>query len=102
MLALRAWIQAHRPDRVGSSAGRRCPSKAPPVISNMAGLVVRWRRFSPAVEVPLELVEPSVWKRARHLHGGDKEGARQLALQISPLPTPCSLAAKTTSGPRPR
>ena len=35
-------------------------------------------------EIPFELVEPSVWKRAHPLRGGDKEGARQLALQLFP------------------
>jgi crossover junction endodeoxyribonuclease RuvC len=34
--------------------------------------------------VPIEIVEPSVWKRTFKLRGQDKEGARQLALQTFP------------------
>ena len=30
--------------------------------------------------IPLAIIEPSQWKRAYRLHGGDKEGARQLAI----------------------
>jgi crossover junction endodeoxyribonuclease RuvC len=30
------------------------------------------------------IIEPAVWKKTHHLRGGDKEGARQLALQRFP------------------
>jgi crossover junction endodeoxyribonuclease RuvC len=35
-------------------------------------------------EIPTTVVEPSVWKRAHHLRGGDKESARQRALELFP------------------
>lgn len=35
-------------------------------------------------EIPTTVVEPSIWKRAHHLRGGDKESARQRALQLFP------------------
>jgi uncharacterized protein YbjT (DUF2867 family) len=35
-------------------------------------------------EIPMTIIEPAVWKRALHLRGKDKEGARQLALQRFP------------------
>ena len=34
--------------------------------------------------VPLIIVEPSRWKRHFHLHGADKEGARQLTIRMFP------------------
>ena len=34
--------------------------------------------------VPLEIIEPSVWKRALRLKGKDKEGSRQKALELFP------------------
>jgi hypothetical protein len=34
--------------------------------------------------VPVEIIEASAWKKYFHLHAGDKEGARQLALQRFP------------------
>ena len=51
-------------------------------------------------EVPVTIIEPTAWKKAHHLHGQDKEGARQLALQLSRPLTPHSLAAWITGGPR--
>lgn len=33
---------------------------------------------------PLIIVEPCVWKKHFHLRGGDKETARQLAIQTFP------------------
>jgi crossover junction endodeoxyribonuclease RuvC len=34
--------------------------------------------------VPVEIVEPSMWKRSLHLPGKDKEAARQRALELFP------------------
>jgi crossover junction endodeoxyribonuclease RuvC len=34
--------------------------------------------------IPTELIEPSVWKRALHLPGKDKEAARLMAMQLFP------------------
>jgi hypothetical protein len=73
VLALRTWIQMHRPDRAGIERGQAMPRQG-------ASSGFKYGRGCGA----LELVEPSVWKRARHLRGGDKESARQLALQIFP------------------
>jgi hypothetical protein len=30
----------------------------------------------------MTIIEPSTWKKFHHLHGGDKEPARQRALQL--------------------
>jgi crossover junction endodeoxyribonuclease RuvC len=35
-------------------------------------------------EIPMTIVEPSVWKKFHQLRGGDKEAARQRALQLFP------------------
>jgi crossover junction endodeoxyribonuclease RuvC len=35
-------------------------------------------------DIPYSLIEPGVWKRHHHLRGGDKEAARQRALQLFP------------------
>jgi len=32
----------------------------------------------------MTIIEPSTWKKFHHLHGGDKEPARQRALQLFP------------------
>jgi hypothetical protein len=49
--------------------------------------VVRPAVFQPVITVcniPFEIIEPALWKRALHLRGKDKEGARQYALQLFP------------------
>jgi hypothetical protein len=35
-------------------------------------------------EIPLTIVEPSMWKKFHQLRGGDKEAGRQRALQLFP------------------
>jgi hypothetical protein len=35
-------------------------------------------------EIPVTVVEPSSWKKFHRLHGRDKEGGRQRALQLFP------------------
>jgi crossover junction endodeoxyribonuclease RuvC len=82
VLALRTWIQTHHPDRAGIERGQAMPKQG-------ASSGFKYGRACGALEAVLaccevQLVEPSVWKRARHLRGGDKEGARQLALQLFP------------------
>ena len=34
--------------------------------------------------IPVTMIEPSVWKKHHKLHGKDKEGSRQRALQLFP------------------
>jgi hypothetical protein len=38
----------------------------------------------PQHEIPLTIIESAKWKKCNHLHGGDKEGGRQRALQLFP------------------
>jgi Holliday junction resolvasome RuvABC endonuclease subunit len=35
-------------------------------------------------DIPMTIVEPSIWKKLHGLHGKDKEGGRQRALQLFP------------------
>ena len=35
-------------------------------------------------QVPMTIIKPSAWKKFHHLHGGDKEGGRQRAVQLFP------------------
>jgi crossover junction endodeoxyribonuclease RuvC len=84
VLALRAWIQTHRPDRAGIERAQAMPKQGASSGFKYGRATGALEAVLACCEIPLELVEPSVWKRARHLRGGDKEGARQLALQIFP------------------
>jgi Holliday junction resolvasome RuvABC endonuclease subunit len=80
VLALRTWIQQHRPDHAVIERGQAMPRQG-------ASSGFKFGRGCGAVEaviqlleVPMTIIEASVWKRKFRLHGGDKEGARQLAL----------------------
>jgi crossover junction endodeoxyribonuclease RuvC len=84
VLALRAWIQTHRPDHAAIERAQAMPKQGASSGFKYGRATGALEAVLACCEVPFELVEPSVWKRARHLHGGDKEGARQLALQMFP------------------
>jgi Holliday junction resolvasome RuvABC endonuclease subunit len=83
-LALRTWIQTHHPDRAGIERGQAMPKQGASSGFKYGRACGALETVLACCEVPLELIEPAVWKRARHLCGGDKEGARQFALQLFP------------------
>jgi crossover junction endodeoxyribonuclease RuvC len=84
VLAIRTWIQTHQPDRAVIERAQAMPKQG-------ASSGFKYGRAVGAIEaviaccsIPMTIVEPSVWKKAYRLHGGDKEGARQRALQLFP------------------
>jgi Holliday junction resolvasome RuvABC endonuclease subunit len=84
VLALRTWIQMHHPDRAVIERAQAMPKQGASSGFKYGRATGALEAVLACCEVPFELVEPSVWKRAQHLRGGDKEGARQLALQMFP------------------
>jgi crossover junction endodeoxyribonuclease RuvC len=84
VLWLRVWIQTHRPDCAGIERAQAMPKQGASSGFKYGRATGALEAVLACCEVPFELIEPSVWKRARHLRGGDKEGARQLALQMFP------------------
>ena len=84
VLALRNWIQHHKPDCAYIERGQAMPLQG-------ASSGFKFGRGCGAIEatiqlleIPMTIVEASARKRAFHLRGGDKEGARQLVLQKFP------------------
>ena len=84
VLVLRNWIQQHKPDHAYIERGQAHPRQG-------ASSGFKYGRGCGAIEatvqlleIPMTIVEPSVWKRFHRLRGGDKEGARQRALQLFP------------------
>jgi crossover junction endodeoxyribonuclease RuvC len=82
--AVQEWILQHGPFRAFIERGQAMPRQG-------ASSGYKFGRAVGAIEatvalcnVPLEIVEPSVWKRALRLKGKDKEGARQRALELFP------------------
>ena len=82
--AIRDFIDQHRPtyaliERAGAHPGQGVSS------------TFKFGRATGAIEaaialcaVPMEIVEPSVWKKFYKLPGKDKEAARQRAIQLFP------------------
>jgi crossover junction endodeoxyribonuclease RuvC len=84
VLAIRAWVMAHQPQHAFIERAQAMPKQG-------ASSGFKYGRATGAIEavitcceIPLTIVEPSVWKKTHHLRGGDKEGARQRALQLFP------------------
>ena len=84
VLAVRAWITQHTPQHAFVERAQAMPRQG-------ASSGFKYGRAVGALEaavtccgIPLTIVEPSMWKKFHALHGGDKEGGRQRALQLFP------------------
>jgi crossover junction endodeoxyribonuclease RuvC len=84
VLALRTWVMARQPQHAFIERTQAMPKQG-----SSSGF--KYGRATGAIEaviacceVPITVVEPAVWKKAHHLRGGDKEGARQRALELFP------------------
>jgi Holliday junction resolvasome RuvABC endonuclease subunit len=84
VLAIRSWIAQHTPQHALIERAQAMPKQG--VSSGF-----KYGRAVGAIEaaiaccgIPMTVVEPSAWKKLHHLHGKDKEGGRQRALQLFP------------------
>ena len=84
VLAIRTWIIAHAPQHALIERAQAMPKQG-------ASSGFKYGRATGALEgvlacceIPMTVVEPSAWKKAHHLRGGDKESGRQRALQLFP------------------
>ena len=84
VLAVQKWIEQHRPTLAFIERAQAMPKPG-------ASSTFKYARSVGALEttialsgVPVEIIEPSVWKRALRLPGKDKEAARQRALELFP------------------
>ena len=84
VLALRIWVMARQPQHAFIERAQAMPRQG-----SSSGF--KYGRATGAIEaviacceIAITIVEPAVWKKAYHLRGGDKEGARQRALELFP------------------
>lgn len=84
VLAVHAWIIQHAPQYAFVERAQAMPGQG-------ASSGFKYGRAVGALEaavtccgIPLTIIEPSMWKTFHGLHGGDKEGGRQRALQLFP------------------
>lgn len=83
-IAIRTWLDEHRPQHAFVERAQAMPKQG-----SSSGF--KYGRAVGAIEavisccgIPMTIVEPSTWKKFHGLHGGDKEGGRQRALQLFP------------------
>jgi crossover junction endodeoxyribonuclease RuvC len=84
VLAVRTWILSHRPQHALIERAQAMPKQGASSGFKYGRAVGAIEAVIACCEIPMTVVEPSAWKKAHHLHGGDKEGGRQRALQLFP------------------
>ena len=84
VLAIRTWIAAHQPQHALIERAQAMPKQGASSGFKYGRAVGALEAVLACCEIPMTVVEPSTWKKAHHLHGGDKEGGRQRALQLFP------------------
>src|SRR5262245_13567051 len=83
-IAIRDLIDTHKPARALIERAQAMPKQGTSSGFKYGRAVGALEAVVALCSVPLEIVEPSVWKKHFHLRGRDKEGGRQQALQLFP------------------
>jgi crossover junction endodeoxyribonuclease RuvC len=84
VLAIRAWILAHKPDHAMIERAQAMPKQGASSGFKYGRATGALEAVIACCEVPMTIIEPTAWKKFHHLRGGDKEGGRQRALQLFP------------------
>jgi crossover junction endodeoxyribonuclease RuvC len=84
VLAIRDWIATHRPQHAFIERAQAMPKQGSSSGFKFGRATGSLEAVVACCEIPLTIVEPAIWKRFHQLRGGDKEGARQRALQLFP------------------
>src|SRR5262249_30948717 len=77
VLAIRTWIRLHQPDRAVIERAQAMPKQGASSGFKYGRAVGAIEGALACCEVPMEIIEPTKWKKAHHLRGGDKESGRQ-------------------------
>ena len=84
VLALRTWVMARQPPHAFVERAQAMPRQGFSSGFKYGRATGAIEAVIACCEIATTIVEPAVWKKAYHLRGGDKEGARQRALQLFP------------------
>jgi len=84
VLAVRTWIVQHQPQHAVIERAQAMPKQGASSGFKYGRAVGALEAVLACCEIPMTIVEPSAWKKAHHIRGGDKEGGRQRALQLFP------------------
>jgi crossover junction endodeoxyribonuclease RuvC len=84
VLAIRSFIEMHKPDYAVIERAGVMPRQGISSGFKYGRAVGAIEAVIACCEVPLTIVEPSVWKRFHQLYGAEKEASRQRALMLWP------------------
>src|SRR5215472_6228084 len=84
VLALRTWIQQHRPDQAVIERGQAMPRQGASSGFKFGRGCGALEAAIQLLEIPMMIIEPTAWKKFHGLHSKDKEGSRQRALMLFP------------------
>jgi len=84
VLGLRTWIQQHQPDHAVIERGQAMPQQGASSGFKYGRGCGALEAVIQLLEIPMTVIEASMWKRFHALRGGDKEAGRQRALQLFP------------------
>ena len=84
VLALRTWLISHQPQHAFIERAQAMPKQGASSGFKYGRAVGAIEAAITCAEIALTIIEPTAWKKFLRLHGGDKEGGRQRALQLFP------------------
>jgi crossover junction endodeoxyribonuclease RuvC len=84
VLALRTWIRQYQPDRAVIERAQAMPKQGASSGFKYGRSVGALEAVLTCCELPIEIIEPTRWKRVHQLRGSEKEASRQRALQLFP------------------
>jgi crossover junction endodeoxyribonuclease RuvC len=91
VLSVRTWIETYRPDHAVIERGQAMPKQGASSGFKYGRAVGAIEAVIACCEVPLTIIEPSMWKKFHNLHKAPgqtatevKEGSRQRALMLWP------------------
>jgi crossover junction endodeoxyribonuclease RuvC len=84
VLAIRTWIQMHRPDRAVIERAQAMPKQGASSGFKYGRATGALEAVLACCEIPTTIVEPSAWKKFHGLRGGEKELSRLRALMLFP------------------
>jgi crossover junction endodeoxyribonuclease RuvC len=84
VLAIHSFIESHTPQHALIERAQAMPKQGASSGFKYGRAVGALEAVIACCAIPMTIVKPSTWKKFHHLHGGDKEPARQRALQLFP------------------
>jgi crossover junction endodeoxyribonuclease RuvC len=83
-IAIRTWLELLQPQHAFIERAQAMPKQGASSGFKYGRAVGALETVIACCTIPVTVVEPGMWKKLHGLHGKDKEGGRQRALQLFP------------------